>query len=669
MKPRQRYLLTLSCVLLLSGCAISPVGVKRMDPRTVHRELTANVLTAGTPSIPTTNVLHRYDLFKSFDKMPAETLAVLHRIAVAGNDNDDWFALAELSFLHGERAQDPSYSVAAAIYAWSFLFGGERPDCFDPRLRIATDIYNRGLTVGLDTKKKDVGYRGQREFSLPFGKLEIDFDVKSLVWNGRQLRDFVPVAEYQVEGLDNRFRTPGLGAPLAANAVSADPNANDFLAPRLKVPVTALLRIENVRAQIASGTVHATMEAHTDPNETSVTIDGQTVKLEKEPTAALAAMLAEAPVIKQEFMRFLGEVAGKVPSLGLVALRPHVRGRIPVVYVHGTASSPARWAEMVNVLDNDPRLNTRFEPWFFSYDSSSPIMYSSYLFRTALKDAVARFDPTGTDPGMQNMVVIGHSQGGLLTKMTVVSTGSRFWDDFSKKPFEEVKMKDETRTMLREVAFVEPLPFVHRVVFICTPHRGSYLAASDWVRSIITRIVSLPLTVTRFTAEMAMLSPEAAMLRRVNAVDNMTPGNRFVRVLSKIPVTPEVTAHSIIAVQGDGPLETLNDGVVRYDSAHIDGVESEKIIHSSHSTQAVPQTIEEVRRILLEHAAAAPAPTADAAQASAAATAPAKKAGAAASKTTKAAHAKKPATAVPARATAVPPVQPANAVPAPAAVQ
>ena len=37
-------------------------------------------------------------------------------------------------------------------------------------------------------------------------------------------------------------------------------------------------------------------------------------------------------------------------------------------------------------------------------------------------------------------------------------------------------------------------------------------------------------------------------------------------------------------------------------SAHIDGVESELVVRSSHSTQGKPQTIEEVRRILLLHA-------------------------------------------------------------------
>jgi len=52
---------------------------------------------------------------------------------------------------------------------------------------------------------------------------------------------------------------------------------------------------------------------------------------------------------------------------------------------------------------------------------------------------------------------------------------------------------------------------------------------------------------------------------------------------------------------GTGPPQGKNDGVVAYDSVHIDGVASELVVDSPHSCQSNPHTIEEVRRILLEH--------------------------------------------------------------------
>jgi tyrosine-protein phosphatase YwqE len=67
-----------------------------------------------------------------------------------------------------------------------------------------------------------------------------------------------------------------------------------------------------------------------------------------------------------------------------------------------------------------------------------------------------------------------------------------------------------------------------------------------------------------------------------------------------MPIVEGVTAHSIIAVEGDGDPEDGADGIVMYKSAHIDGVASEKIVRSSHSTQGHPETIREIKRILFE---------------------------------------------------------------------
>jgi hypothetical protein len=35
-----------------------------------------------------------------------------------------------------------------------------------------------------------------------------------------------------------------------------------------------------------------------------------------------------------------------------------------VVFVHGTVSSPGRWANMLNDLENDGRVRNRFQFWF-----------------------------------------------------------------------------------------------------------------------------------------------------------------------------------------------------------------------------------------------------------------------------------------------------------------
>jgi hypothetical protein len=82
----------------------------------------------------------------------------------------------------------------------------------------------------------------------------------------------------------------------------------------------------------------------------------------------------------------------------------------------------------------------------------------------------------------------------------------------------------------------------------------------------------------------------------------MNPSSAYIQALASIPIAPGVHAHSIIAVKGSGPVEEGDDGVVKYASAHLDGVESELVVRSDHSVQWAPEAIEEVRRILLLHA-------------------------------------------------------------------
>jgi hypothetical protein len=81
----------------------------------------------------------------------------------------------------------------------------------------------------------------------------------------------------------------------------------------------------------------------------------------------------------------------------------------------------------------------------------------------------------------------------------------------------------------------------------------------------------------------------------------MSPGHPFIVTVAKIPLSPQVAAHSIIGVTGDGPVEEGGDGVVKYSSAHIDGVESELVVPYAHSMQAKPEVVAEVQRILHRH--------------------------------------------------------------------
>jgi len=599
--------------LALAACA-GPVSTSRVDPKVVLRELDQSAITSGKPSLPTRNVLYEHGLFEAFDDRPAAAIAELHRAMVAARgDQEMLFALAELSFLYGQATKKRDHYLAAAVYAYAFLFpekaGDPGPGRFDPRLRTAADLYNWALILSFRAANGSEVVPQGGTFELPFGRLEVAFDPAALRAGDRELFGFVPIGELEVHGLAMRYRWPGLGAPLAASTrpIDASKPGRDLVAPRLKVAVTALLRIAEARRALVQGELLTSrLELHLAWDAESVSVAGERVPLELEPTAAIALTFTGMPVMEIETLGFLGRLTGALAERPpLASTTPYKPGLIPVVFVHGTESSVVRWAEMYNRLLADPEIRSRFQFWFFQYDSGNPIVLSSLLLRDSLAKAVARLDPQGKDPALRKMVLIGHSQGGLLVKMQVVNTGDRIWDSVSKKPLDQLDLSDKTRELLRRAMFVEPLPEVARVVFICTPHRGSFVAGRNLIRNLVRALVALPTNLAGADADLVRnrdaLQPGVSLVVP-SAVDNMSPHHHFIRTLQDIPVASSVMVNSLIAIETDGPVEQGNDGVVEYKSAHIEPVESELIVRPSpHSTQGNPHTIEEVRRILRLH--------------------------------------------------------------------
>ena len=204
-------------------------------------------------------------------------------------------------------------------------------------------------------------------------------------------------------------------------------------------------------------------------------------------------------------------------------MHPYRPGRVPVVLVHGTASSPARWADIVNELQNDPKLRGRIQFWLFTYNTSNPILLSASDLRQGLQRIRKEIDPDGRDPALDELVVIGHSQGGLLTRLMVTDSGTRFWDAVTEVPFDKMDVSPETRALIQRAMFFEPQPYVTRVVFIATPHRGSF-RVSSFVLGMVRKLVTLPLTVVSGFSELAARTRACRRRRRSPPWTTCCPG-------------------------------------------------------------------------------------------------------------------------------------------------
>jgi pimeloyl-ACP methyl ester carboxylesterase len=609
--------LVLLCALLLYGCA-TPIGVNKASPRDAYRDARANALNAGVLSDQAKYVLNRYDLLKKFDSEPAATIAVLHEKALHDDRGDILYALAEGSYLYGSQLVDryqeeeqklaPDYFLLSALYSYYFV-SGERSrqslNIFDHRARAAVDMYNFGLWQAFATGDTEGLFLQTAERKLPFGAISISLDTSKLPWKMEEFEKFLPSDKYMVRGVSVRNRTAGIGLPLIALRKKADTGFSSGQA----VAMTAILRVQGDLAALNAGIARAALEIYSTQDTSTIDAKGTAIPLESDLTSPMAYMLEGSEFFDLGLSAFLGREPNKMPD-GLYMTEPFRPGKIPVVFVHGTASNPVWWVEMFNTLRFDPLIREKYQFWYFVYTSNKAVANSAAELRDALRDKVAMLDPQGKDPALQQMVVAGHSQGGLLTKFTAVDTGDSLVRALTGKDLDALQMSAESKDRVRRLLVIKPLPFVKEVIFLSTPHRGSYQSKA-WNRNLVRRLISLPANLVQNSMEyFEYMNDDVKKLMGgektiITSADSMSPDNPVIKALAEIPLAPGVTGHSIIAVKGDGDPKLGNDGVVEYSSAHLDGMASEFIVKSGHSSQLNPLAIEEVRRILVEHLTAA----------------------------------------------------------------
>jgi pimeloyl-ACP methyl ester carboxylesterase len=286
-------------------------------------------------------------------------------------------------------------------------------------------------------------------------------------------------------------------------------------------------------------------------------------------------------------------------------LTPYQCGKIPVVFVHGLLSDPATWMPMRNQLDGKSWFRERYQVWFFRYPTGIPFLVSAAALRRELNTAVACCPGAAEDPAAQQMVLISHSMGGLISKLQVSESGNEIWNLAANRPLDEIRAAPADRERLREVFYFEPLPFVRRLIMIGTPHRGSTLA-----RRGIGRIGSCLARPTTEADErqrrVVRENPgvfEPWISRRVpNSVDLLEPDSPLLAAMLKLPICPDVRMHSIIGVSRTKSCQGPGDGAVSLTSAGLSCVDSEKLVSATHEElHDAAASVIEVERILQQH--------------------------------------------------------------------
>ena len=594
--------------LLLAGCFSNPVRQEEVTEQEFAELLMTSAITGDRLSEYSTKVLRTLDLEKTWAVDPQAVLPVLRK---EGHLLPAWelaLARAEIAYHFGRRSEgdvDASrrWYLDALLEAVSAVRTLNRTGAgLDPRQSLLILLYNRGLARVIALTLEAEGHPSLwKHLPSHTGDRALRLAQSEDCWSANEFEKYLVADNLAITGLNNRHRVYGLGVPLIGVRDNTTPRGRKVpeFPPTILASATAVLDVS------PDGSLELRLY---DPDRAQIltAADGSTFPIAADRSAPIAYQFARSNLRTLE-NKGLRKPELILPLTGLYLSEPYDPEKIPLVLVHGLWSSPLAWREVWNEIRGDELLRTRYQIWFYAYPSGLPILVNGFMFKRALRDLRAKLDPEGDDPAMQDFVCVGHSMGGLIAKLMVKDSGTRFWDLAFRVPPEELKVSSEHRRALKEILVYEPHPYVRRLIFMAVPHGGSSLA-QGLVGSIGSAIITLPDELTEPLAAVARDNREATRLEEgegfevSNSIDNLSPGSPVLKTMAAIPYAKGLPYHTILgddSGKGGGPGTT--DGVVPWESAHIEGAVSELVIESDHNVPLDPAALLELRRILRLH--------------------------------------------------------------------
>jgi pimeloyl-ACP methyl ester carboxylesterase len=616
-------------IALLSGCA--GVKVTSLDTKDYMSQRRGDVLSTGQLSASVGTALQVVGI----DLGSCKKTLVLCRQAItqspALGDEQRLSVLAELWLQEALALDRPTIDEArqdavlnayleAARHAYAYLFMTDRSlgqRALDDRQTQVRDYYNFAVQQALTGLFDQYNGRPPQQrtengdFLLHSGTWDISGNLDAVRLAGkRELpKALIPAASLSFHGLRNQYRRDGLGAELVAVTAKRVVNKNSAEQAWSETPFPAITVVASFPGKTLQEVLQ-TRKVHVvgyDPyRQDSVRLAERKIPLAASFTSGYGLWLARSGFASQSLLTLLGK--------GEVLERPHVYLMQPydpnrriIIMLHGLASSPEAWINVANEVLGDEALRQNYQIWQVYYPTNLPLAFNNRAIHSAIEQTLKHFDPQGTSQASRDMVLVGHSMGGVLARLMLSSSGDSLWNAFLQKyPLKGsrlVRAKDKLDPYL---AF-EPLPEVTRAIFVASPHRGTPFAENTLARWA-SSLVKLPVSVLGRLTDIAQLLvvpgtvDAAPLVRPLNSIDNLSSHDPFVRLTADLPISPSVRFHSILG--NHTPTLSLvesSDSIVPYQSAHLEGAESELVVSAGHSVQETPQAIVEIRRILHLH--------------------------------------------------------------------
>ena len=477
-----------SLSLVLSGCA-KQYSYRLVDQFQTFRKLQETVLNSTKLSEGTQQTLRLLFLDKKYGRETQYVFNELEKQFHKSHDPNVMIAISELSIIEARKYadKDPRTAVAlylnAGAYARDFLFETDAliaKTNLTPAFRFMVDVYNVSISeiaeIVINKSMKIDGEVLTSDFQETSFRLSLQRSGKYL-WDPKKFDFLQPANQIDAKGLRNTYITQGIGAPLVG--LVDDPREKgfgDYSPPGgLSFPVTAVVNYSAPVREEGKLERNATFYCYDSLAVDTVKIRGLEIPLEINYSTPLIVLLSKLQPQESKLLNMLrsDEFTEKA---GMYMLHPYDPEKIPLVMVHGLMSTPETWMEMFNDLYGAPEIRKHYQIWLFMYPTGLPIIYSASLLRKELQEIHSKYNADSSNKNFNDMVLIGHSMGGLLSRLMVQDSGTTYWDTTYAQPFESVDFDQESKDTLENILFFKPLPFVKRVVFIATPHKGSPMA-------------------------------------------------------------------------------------------------------------------------------------------------------------------------------------------------
>ena len=401
-----------------------------------------------------------------------------------------------------------------------------------------------------------------------------------------------------------RVHGEGVGLPVLMHQPKSAQAADKFIPPNGRLfPAT-------LTAEFTAGRA-VTLTFHHTRNVRTARLRGREQPLAYDVSAAISAAMDPSYFSKYS-LRGLLRPESQIGDIGIYTPEPYDPSKIPIVLIHGIESAPHIWANVMNEIAADPGLQRRCQVWYFLYPTGISIQGAAARMRASLIAARDYYDPRHRHPGMNHIALVGHSMGGLLSKMQIMDSGEDLHRAFWTKPLEQLPLSKEASGLVQRTLHFQHLPFVTRAVFITTPHRGSKVVEFSPLRMIfkLIRPVGIVAGLVREMSSVAsaLVNPDLHRFQTFGArsSEGLSPLHPMLAALNRRPLLAKYD--TIIAVfppmSHNKPLEESTDGVVSYQSAWMPAAESTATITGFHICIPSPALAEKLLPILRRHTAA-----------------------------------------------------------------